>query len=98
VIFRARCRSSVVMVLSFKFGVISSMKMRINYEYTMNNILFSILTEFLCHLLIYIPYLLECNAHLFWPNYVVKIRVRITFDGALDSMANLKNTANNAVV
>jgi hypothetical protein len=28
-----------------------------------------------------VPYLLECDAHLFWPNYVAKIR----FDGALDS-------------
>jgi hypothetical protein len=44
----------------------------------------------------YIPYLLECNAHLFWPNYVAKIRVRIRFYGALDSMANLKNTTDHA--
>jgi hypothetical protein len=39
------------------------------------------------------PYLLECNAHLIWPKYIVKIRVRIRFDGTLDSIANLKNTA-----
>jgi hypothetical protein len=45
-----------------------------------------------------IPYLLECNAHLFWPNYVAKIRVHIRFDGALDSTANLKNIADHAVV
>jgi hypothetical protein len=38
-----------------------------------------------------IPYLLECNAHLFWPNYVTKIRVHIRFDGALDSIANLNS-------
>jgi hypothetical protein len=44
-----------------------------------------------------IPYLLECNAH-FRPNYVAKIRVRIRFDGALNSTANLKNTADHAVV
>jgi hypothetical protein len=30
------------------------------------------------------PYFLECNAHLFWPNYVAKIMVCITFDGKLE--------------
>jgi hypothetical protein len=32
-----------------------------------------------------VPYLLECNAHLFWPNYVTKFRVRIRFDCKLES-------------
>jgi hypothetical protein len=40
-----------------------------------------------------IPYLLECNAHLFWPNYVAKIRVGIRFDCKLE-----KNTADHAAV
>jgi hypothetical protein len=31
-----------------------------------------------------LPYLLECNAHLFWPNYVAKIRVRIRFNCKLE--------------
>jgi hypothetical protein len=31
-----------------------------------------------------LPYLLECNVHLFWPNYVAKIRVRIRFDCKLE--------------
>ena len=37
------------------------------------------------------PYLRESNAHLFQPNIVFKIGVRIRFDGALDSSANFSS-------
>jgi hypothetical protein len=33
----------------------------------------------------YLPFLLECNANLFWPNYIAKIRVHIRFDCKLES-------------